>query len=192
MDLGQQLEGVAAGQAWLQGWTTKGPLRVAAGWLATPLVSMCLNCCACTATCCVCLPRTQPSIPHLLQLMSKNRVPSALVTTMDRHTTDALLERLGLRHYFTCTVTGRWQGRASGRAGWHHGAVAAVGGRAGGRAGGQESGVLRPRCCLHSQAHACAAVHVCPTRKQGWAPLDHHSTCPPLACSGWHGTVAQR
>ncbi|KAI7845474.1 hypothetical protein COHA_001023 [Chlorella ohadii] len=44
-------------------------------------------------------------VAEWLQLMSKNRVPSALVTTMDRHTTDALLERLGLRHYFTCTVT---------------------------------------------------------------------------------------
>jgi phosphoglycolate phosphatase-like HAD superfamily hydrolase len=38
--------------------------------------------------------------------MSKTKVPCALITTMDRHTTDALLDRLGLRHYFSCLVTG--------------------------------------------------------------------------------------
>jgi beta-phosphoglucomutase-like phosphatase (HAD superfamily) len=37
--------------------------------------------------------------------MSKTRVPCALVTSMDRHTTEELLGRLGLRHYFACTVT---------------------------------------------------------------------------------------
>ena len=42
--------------------------------------------------------------------MSKTKVPTALVTTMDRHTTNALLDKLGLRHYFTCTVTGGWKG----------------------------------------------------------------------------------
>ncbi len=41
-----------------------------------------------------------------VQLMSKTRVPCALVTTMDRHTTGELLEKLGLRNYFTCLVTG--------------------------------------------------------------------------------------
>lgn len=46
--------------------------------------------------------------PPATQLMHKQRVPCALVTTMDRHTTNALLERLGLRQYFTCTVTGGW------------------------------------------------------------------------------------
>lgn len=40
-----------------------------------------------------------------LQLMSKTRVPCALVTSMDRHTTDRLLEKLALRNYFTCLVT---------------------------------------------------------------------------------------
>lgn len=40
-----------------------------------------------------------------LQLMSKTRVPCALVTSMDRHTTSELLEKLGLRNYFSCTVT---------------------------------------------------------------------------------------
>jgi hypothetical protein len=28
------------------------------------------------------------------------------VTTMDRHTTGELLEKLGLRNFFTCLVTG--------------------------------------------------------------------------------------
>ena len=44
--------------------------------------------------------------------MSKTRVPCCLVTSMDRHSTDALLQRLGMRQYFTCMVTGeRPQGR---------------------------------------------------------------------------------
>jgi hypothetical protein len=38
--------------------------------------------------------------------MSKTRVPCALVTSMDRHTTSELLEKLGLRNYFSCSVTG--------------------------------------------------------------------------------------
>ena len=38
--------------------------------------------------------------------MGKTKVPCALVTSMDRHTTDELLARLGLRNYFTCLVTG--------------------------------------------------------------------------------------
>ncbi|KAL4448919.1 hypothetical protein ABPG77_007636 [Micractinium sp. CCAP 211/92] len=40
-----------------------------------------------------------------LQLMAKTRVPCALVTSMDRFTTDQLLDKLGLRQFFTCLVT---------------------------------------------------------------------------------------
>ena len=50
-------------------------------------------------------PCPAPALPHP-QLMHKTKVPCALVTAMDRHTTDALLHRLGLRNYFCCTVTG--------------------------------------------------------------------------------------
>lgn len=46
--------------------------------------------------------------------MSKTKVPCCLVTAMDRHTTDALLERLGLRQHFTCTVTGARAAAAEG------------------------------------------------------------------------------
>jgi hypothetical protein len=49
-------------------------------------------------------------LPLILQLMERTRVPCALVTTLDRHTTAELLERLGLRNYLTCTVTGAPRG----------------------------------------------------------------------------------
>lgn len=90
-------------------------------------------------------PHTTRAHTFLLppQLMSKNRVPSALVTTMDRHTTDALLERLGLRHYFTCTVTGAWGGEAS--------LLHAL-------QGSSTCGVVEQRVCMQPQAqHAPAA-----------------------------------
>lgn len=38
--------------------------------------------------------------------MAKTKVPCALVTSMDRYTTDQLLDKLGLRQFFTCLVTG--------------------------------------------------------------------------------------
>ncbi|EFN51235.1 hypothetical protein CHLNCDRAFT_33180, partial [Chlorella variabilis] len=51
------------------------------------------------------LAQPRDGVADWLQLMSKTRVPCALVTTMDRHTTGELLDKLGLRHYFTCLVT---------------------------------------------------------------------------------------
>ncbi|PSC73179.1 haloacid dehalogenase-like hydrolase superfamily [Micractinium conductrix] len=48
---------------------------------------------------------TREGVTDWLQLMGKTKVPCALVTSMDRHTTDELLARLGLRNYFTCLVT---------------------------------------------------------------------------------------
>lgn len=38
-------------------------------------------------------------------MMHRTKVPSALVTSMDRATTHALLDRLGLRQFFAATVT---------------------------------------------------------------------------------------
>lgn len=38
--------------------------------------------------------------------MSSTKVPCALVTSLDFFTTGLLLQRLGLRQYFTCLVTG--------------------------------------------------------------------------------------
>ena len=46
-----------------------------------------------------------PGVREWLALMSKTNVPCALVTAMDRTTAVDLLERLGLRRYFSALVT---------------------------------------------------------------------------------------
>ena len=44
-------------------------------------------------------------VAEWLALMSKTSVPCALITSMDKSTTTALLERLGVRHYFSAIVS---------------------------------------------------------------------------------------
>jgi beta-phosphoglucomutase-like phosphatase (HAD superfamily) len=46
-----------------------------------------------------------PGVVDWLTLVSKHNMPCALVTTLDRRTTDSLLARMGLRHFFSALVT---------------------------------------------------------------------------------------
>lgn len=120
LQLAEPLEGVAD---WLQVGVAacRGvglPTRVVGAWrgarsLRMPAPLEMAGCGAgigfpCSTSAASCKPARPRAAPMLrsLQLMSKTKVPCALVTSMDRHTTDALLEKLHLRHHFSVLVTG--------------------------------------------------------------------------------------
>ena len=125
------------------------------------------------------LPAPEPGVGDWLGLMGDWRVPCALVTSLDRATAAALLERMGLRHNFDALVTGESCG----------------GGGRGGEGGGatcRRRGVANP---LHTRmptpcTRTCARP---PARPRSPAPpTPPRPPPPPHAADDDMETIAQR